>query len=135
MPMTIASFIITPDGTKLQSFHRNDYKTHKDAVTGEEYMIDGGTDYQRTNINKVPATAHVITTEDPHYIKRRYFHWGTYGKDGKQPLQWRALEDMSNEHIAAVLEINLNKHIRQLLLDEIEWRDKNNLTEQMAEKP
>lgn len=123
MPMTIASFIITPDGTKLQSFHRHDYKTHKDAVTGEEYMIDGGTDYQRTNVNKVPAEAYLITMDDPHHLRRHNFHWGSYGKDGKQPLRWIALEDMETDHILAVLKnARPAPHVVELFNAELEWR-------------
>ena len=124
MAQTIASFIITPDGTKLQSFHVHDYKTHKDA-NGEEYMIDGGTSYQRGSINKEPAEVHLITMDDPHEIRRKHFHWGTYGKAGDQPLRWVALEDMETDHINAILETqhHIEESTRQLFKDELEWRN------------
>ncbi len=41
---TVASYMITPDGTLLQSYHVHDYKTYKDS-NGEIYMIDGGCEY------------------------------------------------------------------------------------------
>jgi hypothetical protein len=37
-------------------------------------------------------------------ITRENLKWGTYGKDGKQPLTYVSLKDMSDEHIKAVLE-------------------------------
>ena len=40
----------TPDGTILTSEHVHDYKQHLDK-NGDTYMLDGGTEYQRTTIN------------------------------------------------------------------------------------
>ena len=51
----IASALITPDGTILQSYHRHDYKTYTDK-NGEMYMIDGGVDYMRSIDNKEPKS-------------------------------------------------------------------------------
>ena len=77
MTQIVASFMTTPDGTKLQSFHRHDYKTHIDALTGEEYMIDGGTDYVRSNVNKIAPKYVTVTIGDPHELRRIWFHWGS----------------------------------------------------------
>lgn len=124
MTQTIASFLITPDGTKLQSFHRHDYKTHTDK-NGEEYMIDGGLDYVRTSMNKHPAVYHTITMDDPHHLRREHFHWGSYGKQGNEPLRWIALKDMETDHIKAVLIIKPSESwLAQLLNDELKYRDK-----------
>lgn len=122
MAKTIASLIICPDGTKLQSFHRHDYKTHIDK-NGEEYMIDGGLDYYRGNVNKQPAEYHAVTMDDPHHLRRHHFHWGSYGKDGNQPLRWIPLEDMETEHINAVLDnCQLADWTTELFKDELQWR-------------
>ena len=123
MSKTLASFMITPDGTVLQSYHRHDYKTHLDK-NGEEYMIDGGCNYVRTNCNKEPAEYFTVTTDDTHKVKRQWFHWGTYGKDGKQPLKWKALRELDKEHIEAILDTqhHIEEHIRELFKDELEYR-------------
>lgn len=51
----IASRIQTPDGTILWSRHTHDYVAYEDTKTGEVYMLDGGTDYMKTSVNKIPA--------------------------------------------------------------------------------
>ena len=38
-----------------------------------------------------------------HLQVRLVFTWGTYGKDGKQPLKRVKLADMSDAHIEAIL--------------------------------
>ena len=126
MTKTIASFIITPDGTKLQSYHVHDYKTHIDA-NGEVYMIDGGCEYQRGSVNKEPAETHVITMADPHAVRREHFHWGTRGIEGTRPLTWVALRFLTTPHIKAILETQhqIPEHIRQLFKDELEWRNEH----------
>lgn len=134
MAQTIASFLITPDGTKLQSYHRHDYKTHKDA-NGEEYMIDGGTDYQRGSVNKQPAEAHLITMDDPHHLRREHFCWGTRGRDGKQPLTWKPLKDLDTDHIEAILatQHHISNHLRQLFSDELQWRKSHDMLDTLVQ--
>ena len=134
MSKTIASFIITPDGTKLQSFHVHDFKTHADK-NGEQYMIDGGTEYQHGSVNKEPAEVRLVTMDDPHHLRRKHFHWGSYGKDGKQPLRWIALEDMETEHINAVLETqhHLQDWTKQLFNDELQWRISHEALDKLAQ--
>jgi hypothetical protein len=123
MTHTIASFCITPDGTVLQSYHRHDYKTYTDA-NGEEYMIDGGCDYIRHNVNKEPAEYFTVTTDDTHKMQREWFNWGTRGKSGKTPLKWVALQDLDKDHIEAILDTQhqIQPHIRKLFEDELQFR-------------
>lgn len=125
---TIASVMICPDGTVLQSFHRHDYKTHVDALTGEEYMIDGGLDYLRTNLNKIGAKYITVTMADPHEQRRSWFSWGTYGKNGDQPLTWKKLCDMETEHIEAILrtQTHISEHLVELFNAELEYRNDKN---------
>jgi hypothetical protein len=119
----LVSAIITPDGTRLESLHRHDYKTHTDA-NGEQYMLDGGIDYVRRSVNKEPATPAFVYTNDPHEKIRTVFKWGTRGKDGKEELQWRTLDSLSSEHVQAIL--NTQHHraedIRKVFEDELDFR-------------
>lgn len=124
MTQVIANALITPDGTVLQSYHVHDYKTHIDKVSGEEYMIDGGTDYCRSNVNKVAAKYISVTMDDPHETRREWFHWGTRGKDGRQPLTWKPLKDLDTDHIQAILETqhHIPDYLVGLFVDELEYR-------------
>lgn len=95
--------IQTPDGTILESTHRHDYRTHTDSIAGETYMIDGGIDYRRGSINKVPAKDLSVYISDGHEKVREVVLWGTYGKNGDQPFKRIKLMDMETEHIKACL--------------------------------
>jgi hypothetical protein len=115
---------MTPDGTILVSRHRHDYKTHLDA-NGKEYMVDGGLDYCRRSANggEVDLT---MTDEQPHSIQRDVLEWGTYGKDGKQPLSYISIGEMETEHIEAVLKTQPNIYAvyRNCMEKELEERNK-----------
>ena len=123
MSQVIANAMITPDGTILQSYHRHDYKTYTDK-NGEEYMIDGGTDYCRSNVNKVAPQYITVTMDDIHNLRRKWFHWGTRGKNGDQPLQWKPLKDLDTDHIKAILETqhHIPEYLVELFEDELHFR-------------
>ena len=124
-PILLVSAIITPDGTVLESTHRHDYQTYTDA-NGEEYMIDGGTDYIRRSVNKERATDAFVYTNDPHEVIREAFKWGTYGKYGEQPLEMKLLKSLDTEHIEAILrtQTQLKSHITKVFEDELDYRNK-----------
>lgn len=117
----------TPDGTILQSFHRHDYKEYVDTISNETYVIDGGIDYVRGSINKVPAEDLIVYVDDPFEVKREIPVWGTYGKDGKQQLRWISVAEMETAHIQALLSPNMYvaKSIKDVLKEEIQLRDTN----------
>lgn len=125
MTKLIASRVRTPDGTVLQSFHTHDYKTHVDAITGETYMLDGGISYQRTIINKVPATDMSVYFEDDHELRREAFCWGTRGKGGKDPVVFKPLKDLSSDHIEAILDTQhqISDWLRELFVFELDYRE------------
>lgn len=123
-PSLLANRIRTPDGTILQSFNRHDYKVHVDKVSGEEYMVDGGLDYVRRNVNKASAEDLSVWSDDPHEMIREAMHWGTRGVDGKQPLKYVALKDMTTDHIEACLETQMQMlpAFRKAMSDELSYR-------------
>ena len=125
----VCNRIRTPDGTILQSYNRHDCKVHKDAVTGETYMIDGGLDYHRSYVNEVRATPLMLYADDKHEDIREGFCWGTRGKDGKQLLMYMPLAELADNHIEAILETQhqIPDFIRKVFLDEQEYRTTNNI--------
>jgi hypothetical protein len=115
MPKLIANIIQTPDGTILQSHSVHDYVAYRDK-NGEVYVNDGGIAYARRSLNTVPYTEMSVFDIDPHTTAREYFTWGTYGKDGDQPLRRIKLKDLEDGHIQAILDTQhqVPSHIRNL---------------------
>lgn len=99
----ILSRIETPDGTILTSTHQHDFKMYLDTISAEQYMLDGGNSYQRTSINKVPFKDLSVYSTDPHETVREALTWGSYGKNGDEPLIVRPISKLSTEHIKAIL--------------------------------
>lgn len=112
----------TPDGTVLESRHRHDYQTHTDQ-NGEQYMVDGGTAYLRRSVNKVSAEDLSLTLDDSHEDIRKAVTWGTYGKDGDQPLSYVAIKDMDTDHVSAIMDTQrLTSYMYTILKNELEYR-------------
>lgn len=123
----LANRIKTPDGTILESVHRHDYKTYIDK-NGLEYMVDGGLEYLRRNVqDSAPATEMSVYNTDPHETIREAFKWGTRGIDGKQPLTYVVLKDMTTDHIEAILETqtHITQEIRQVFINELDYRNES----------
>lgn len=116
----IRNAIQTPDGTILESFSRHDYKTHTDA-NGKEYMVDGGLSYSRRSTHADQIDLNLYDTE-PHEIQREILTWGTYGKDGDQPLQYKSIGKMDTAHIKAVLKLNVNPTHKACMQHELLFR-------------
>jgi len=127
----ILSRIQTPDGTILTSYHRHDYVIHLDD-NGEEYMLDGGNDYQRRSINKIPAKDLSVWSDDPFEKIRESFCRGGRGKDGTQPLTWTPMNKMSDEWLKACIKYNEEggmgeSFASQIYEKELEYRKENNI--------
>jgi len=103
-PPYVYNAIQTPDGTVIESRHRHDYVTYEDA-NGKQYMVDGGLEYLRRNHQpEHPYRELSVRSDAPFEQIRKVFAWGSYGKDGKQPLRWVRLCDMSDQHLKAVMD-------------------------------
>ena len=126
----IYNAIRTPDETVLVSHHRHDYKTHLDA-NGEEYMIDGGTDYIRRSVNKIPAEDLSLYNDEPFEVLREYIFRGSRGKSGKQPLKYVKLSEVDNEWLGAIIDYEeerrpSNPQLKWYYLEN-EFRNKNGI--------
>ena len=111
-----------PDGTVLQSLHRYDYVTHVDTITGEICVVDGGTyGIIRTSGN---LKSLCVYSNDPHEDQREFFFWGSYVRDGKQPLTWIALKDLTHDHIESIIrtQTRIAPEIKELFLNELHYR-------------
>lgn len=113
----------TPDGTEIFSRSVHDYVVHLDK-NGEEYMVDGGCEYLRRSVNKEPAVCLAVYVDYDHKINRQNLFWGTYGKDGDQPLKYKPLADLDTDHIEAILETQkqLPEWRREIFAQELEFR-------------
>ena len=125
MNRILRNAIQTPDGTIIESRTRHDYKEYEDA-NGWTYMVDGGLDYVRRSVNKhEPAIDLSLTEAEPHFFLRDYVTWGTYGKEGDEPLSYKTIADMETEHIQAVLDTQRGMYpqIRDFMVAELEYRN------------
>ena len=117
-------------GQVLTSYHRHDYKT---CGCENETMIDGGNDYQRyggKDLNLVDTNSTIYLSED-HELNRSAAHWGNRGKDGLQPLSYKSVADMSNQHINNILldmEGRIAPWIEDIMKTERMYRITNNIT-------
>jgi len=122
----LVNCIQTPDGTKLYSRHRHDYVTYIDK-NDKEYMVDGGLDYLRRNIHDdAPFTELSLYEDDAFDILRNDFAWGTRGKDGRQPLTYKVLSSLEDDHIQAILDTqhHIPMFIKNLFELEQQWRSR-----------
>jgi len=124
--------IQTPDGTILKSMHIHDYQTHIDK-NGLEYMVDGGNEYLRRNVHDdAPYKELTIYDDEPFEVIRQYLHRGGRGKDGRQPLTWIPLCEMSNDWVKACITYNEERGMgdgfaNEMYKKEVEYRKENNI--------
>ena len=123
--------IQTPDGTILTSYNRHDFKTHLDK-NGYIYMVDGGMDHLRRNIvQEAPHTELTVYDDAPFETIREVLYRGGRGKDGRQPLKYVALNEMSNDWVQATITYEEdhrpdNKYLKYYR-QELEYRKDNNI--------
>lgn len=114
--------IKTPDGTILTSYNRHDYLTHKDAITKEVLMVDGGNDYVRRHVGTYEELS--VYDDGSHLTRRSALHWGTRGKDNKQPLTYKPIKDLDSDHIEAILrtQTQLSEFYKEVFKNELKYR-------------
>lgn len=116
-------------GEVLTSYNRHDYKT---CGCINKTMVDGGTDYQRyggLNLDLVDTSSTIYLSDD-HEMNRSAAHWGNRGKDGRSPLSYKSIADMSNQHINNILldmEGRIAPWIENIMKKERTYRITNNI--------
>jgi len=104
----------------LVSHHRHDYKT---CDCENKTMVDGGTSYLRhggVDMNKVVSTP--VYLDEPFEKVRHFAKRGARGKNGDQPLTWIPISELSNNHLAAILEYGGADWHLKLIAQEISYR-------------
>lgn len=114
--------IKTPDGTILTSYNRHNYVEYKDTITKEVLMVDGGTDYLRRNMGTYEELS--VYDDGSHLTRRSAVHWGTRGKDGRQPLVYKPIKELDSDHIEAILKTQhqISDFYREIFKDELKYR-------------
>ena len=117
-------------GEVLISYNKHDYKT---CGCENETMVDGGTEYQRyggKDLDLVDTSSSIYLSED-HGMNRSAAHWGNRGKDGKSPLSYKSVAEMSNDHISNILKDMTGKiapWMEDIMFIEMFNRITNNIT-------
>ena len=123
MRKLILNRIRTPDQTVLTSRNRHDFVSHKDK-NGELYYTDGGLSYLKRSVNKEPYEDLSLYSDDPFEKLREGIKWGSRGKNGDEPLHYKSVSKMSNNHIKALLsQYKLAEYMEELFEKEIEYRN------------
>ena len=115
MTYCLYNAIKTPDGTLLWCKSVDDYQTHKDSVSGEEYMNAGTGDGVRRSVNTVAYEDLSIFSNDPFEKVRTAKFWESYRKDENSESEkvMLSLQEMEYSNISAILKEY--SHIRSIL--------------------
>ena len=123
MRKLVLNRIRTPDQTVLTSRNVHDYKSHKDK-NGELYYTDGGLSYLKRSVNKEPYEDLSLYSDDPFEKLREGIKWGSRGKNGKEPLQYKPISNMSNNHINSILSnCRVADYLKEIFEKEISHRN------------
>lgn len=100
----IQNALQTPDGTIIISRDVHDYQSY------QGYFVDGGHEYIRYGYpdgcmyDFIPL---FVYEDDSFEKKKNNLIWGTYGKEGKDPLKWLRFIDCNTEHLNNILKIKI----------------------------
>ena len=88
-------------GMIIKSTHVHDYR-----VCGCEnnVMVDGGGEYFRCSYGEGNTSESLLLYDDSPFVEiKNKLIWGTYGKEGNNPLTWVKLIDCETDHLKAIL--------------------------------
>lgn len=119
-PKLLVNRWLCADGHVIQSKYTHDYQDHV-GKNNEYYSADGGLSYQRVSGN---LTSLCLFTDDKHEDIRAHFRWGSFLNNYRGDKHWIPLYKLGDSHIQAILETQLHipQHIKQMFLNEVEYR-------------
>lgn len=126
----ILNRICCPDGTILTSHHVHDYKEHVDKVCGKTFSVDGGRFYLKRNVYEdFPYKELTIYSDASFEVIRESLYWGNFGKNGKSPLKWELLCNMSDDHIrnTIVYVKSMDEGHKSYFIQELKYRKEKNI--------
>ena len=122
----LVNSIQTPDGTVLISRFRHDYQTHIDKTNNKEYFVDGGKSYSRRSNHGDEIDLCVYYKPHDHEHNRKFFTWGTKGKEENQPFIYKAVQFLDIEHIKNILKTQKQikgTYIEKIFEEELKYRE------------
>ena len=115
----VVNRIKTPDGTILQSKYRHDFQKHDDK-NGETYILDGGIDYIKSSINKVPAENLNLYLNDNFEEIRKFYFINSLADNYLYKISDDVLNTLNNIKLS-------NKILEILIKKELIYRFNNNI--------
>lgn len=96
----------TSSNTILMSIHRWDYKS-LELPNGSMISVDGGLDYLKGTYQHPEVENLSVWKFDSIEEKANKLLWGTRGIDGEQPVVFKPLISLTEEHLEAILKTQL----------------------------
>jgi hypothetical protein len=117
----IRNALKTPDGTTVESLHRYDFQSYKDA-NGRTYSTGGGlTNCIRNGLKDVVDLN--LYDNEPHSVQREVIRWGTSELGGDKALTWVPIRDMDSCQIERVLKYGSSCEVRtSCMVNELKHR-------------
>ena len=106
-PKIIQNAVYVPwSDTYYLSHNTHDYIEFQVNAKGNRGMIDGGRSYFRCSVNNPGEVINFrLTEEDKFETVCDKLLWGTYGKDGVDPLKYLPIKTFTIEHLRAIAEL------------------------------
>ena len=113
-------------GDIIVSVYTHDYKN----CSCGKISVDGGKSYLKRGFDEPTDYEEMSLYDDAPFEEiRKNLRWGTFGRNGDQPLKYIAIDKMTNEHIMNILRLDKPglTWIQGHLANEWEYRKENKI--------